>query len=259
MQHNKSVTRGLRGEECRRPDDPRSARCRVYVAHRRHLLDWHRFLLDHLETERCRRYRLAADRDRFTLAAALLRVVAGKAFGVEASTVVIDRSCNTCGDPHGRPRLPGTGLQVSISHSGDVVAVAVTPAGPVGVDVEQFGIGHTDLVPTVCTAPEIRHVGSSADFYTYWTRKEAVLKATGEGLHRRMTTIEVAPPGAPPALVSLDGSLGVACRMADLPLPGYAGAVAVLTTCDVSFDVVDADPLLRSAHHTPKGRSPLCA
>ena len=127
------------------------------------------------------------------------------------------------------------------------------------MDVQQFGVGHTDLVSTVCTESESRHVGSSADFYAYWTRKEAVLKATGEGLRRRMTSIEVAPPSAPPALVSLNGSRGVACRMADLRLPGYAGAVAVLTSSDVSFDVLDAGPLLRSVRRTPGERSPRCA
>lgn len=259
MQLNESLMCVPRGGECRWADDRRSAGCRVYVAHRRHLFHWHRFLLDRVETERCRRYRLAADRDRFVLAAALLRVVAGQALAVEASAVVVDRSCETCGSPHGRPRMPGTGLQVSISHSGDVVAVAVTRAGPVGVDVEQFGAGYIDLVPTVCTASEIHHVNSAVDFYAYWTRKEAVLKATGEGLRRTMNTIDVTPPSAPPAVVSLNGSSGVVCRMTDLRLRGYAGAVAVLTTCDVRFDVVDAEPLLRNMHHIQHERSRLCA
>jgi len=259
MRHNETATPGPRGGGFRRADVPRSGGCRVYVAHRRHLLDWHGSLLDQLEIERCRRYRLAADRDRFTLAAALLRTVAGKSLGVDASAVVVDRTCETCGDPYGRPRLPESVLQVSISHSGDVVTVAVTAAGPVGVDVEQYGVGHTDLVSTVCTESESRHVASSADFYAYWTRKEAVVKATGEGLRRRMTSIEVAPPSAPPALVSVDGGLGVPCRMADLRLPGYAGAVAVLTSSDVWFDVVDAGRLLRSVHRSPGERSPRCA
>ena len=82
MRHNETATSRLRGGGSRWTDVPRSARCRVYVAHRRHLLDLHGSLLNHLEIERCRRYRLAADRDRFTLAAALLRTVAGKAVGV---------------------------------------------------------------------------------------------------------------------------------------------------------------------------------
>jgi len=247
MPHIRTLQPGLRGTGLRPSDVSGPARCSVFVAHRRHLQERHCNLLDILETERCRRYRIAADRDRFTLAAVLLRAVAGRTTGVEASAVVVDRTCDSCGDQHGRPRLPGTDLQVSISHSGDVVAVAITPAGPVGVDVEQIESGHSDLVTTVCTGSELRHVGTAADFYAYWTRKEAVLKATGEGLRRRMTSIEVTAPGARPALVSLDGGAALACRMADLRIAGYAGAVAVLTAAHVSFDVFDAAWLLSAS------------
>jgi 4'-phosphopantetheinyl transferase len=247
MTHMGILQPGLRGGGFRPSDVSGPARCSVFVAHRRHLQERHRDLLDNLETERCRRYRIAADRDRFTLAAVLLRAVTGRTTGVEASAVVVDRTCDSCGDPHGRPRLPGTDLEVSISHSGDVVAAAITPAGPVGVDIEQLGSGHTDLVTTVCTGSELRHVGTAADFYAYWTRKEAVLKATGEGLRRRMTSIEVTAPGARPALISLDSGAALACRMADLRIAGYAGAVAVLTAAHVSFDVFDATWLLQAS------------
>jgi len=234
-----------------------SPRCEVYVAHRRYLQDRHRTLLDGLETRRRSRYRFDADRDRFTLATVLLRAVTGRATGVNASAVVVDRTCATCGDPHGRPRLPGTHLEASISHSGDVVAVAVTQAGPVGVDIEQVGAAdHADLVSTVCTGSEQRHVGTATDFYAYWTRKEAVLKATGEGLARSMTSIEVTPPGARPSLVSVDRSTDVACRMSDIHLDGYAGAVAVMTTTHVSFGVYDAAGILM-AHSTPLDHEPV--
>ena len=219
-------------------------RCSVHVAHRRHLRDAHRGLLDDREIERRRRYRLAADRDRFTLAAVLLRTVAGRAIGVDPAAVVIDRICESCGEPHGRPRLPGSGLEVSISHSGHLVAVAVTAAGPVGVDIERVGVAHPDLASTVCAGSELRHVHTAEDFYAYWTRKEAVLKATGDGLRRPMTTVVVTPPTVPPTLISLDGRPGVAGRLADLRLGGYAGAVAVLTGSNVVFDVADAHSIL---------------
>jgi len=229
----------------RQSDVSGSPRCEIYVAHRRHLQDRHRTLLDGLETERRSRYRIDTDRDRFTLATVLLRAVTGQATGVDASAVVIDRTCDSCGDPHGRPRLPRTNLEASISHSADVVIVAVTQAGPVGVDIEQVGAAdHTDLVSTVCTRSEQRNVATATDFYAYWTRKEAVLKATGEGLARTMTSIEVTPPGVRPSLVSLDRTTDVACRMSDIHIEGYAGAVAVLTTNHVSFGVHDAGGIL---------------
>jgi len=64
--------------------------------------------------------------------------VAGRATGDDPAAIVVDRTCHTCGEPHGRPRLPGTRLEASISHSGDIVAVALAEAGPVGVDIEQL-------------------------------------------------------------------------------------------------------------------------
>lgn len=225
--------------------------CAVYVAHRGLLRSRHRALLNDIETERCSRYRRAADRDRFTLATVLLRVVAGRAVGVDPAAVVVDRTCESCGEAHGRPRLSRTPLEASISHSGDVVVVAVTRTGPVGVDIEQLGAAdHTDLVSTVSTGSEPRNIATARDFYAYWTRKEAVLKATGEGLERAMTSIEVTPPGARPALVSIDGTTNRACRMSDIHLEGYAGAVAVMTKADVSFDVLDASAIL-SAYLRP--------
>jgi 4'-phosphopantetheinyl transferase len=220
----------------------------VYLAHRRHLQHSHVALLNGAETERCGRYRLAADRARFTLAAALLRAVAGRATGDDPAAIVVDRTCHTCGDPHGRPRLPGTRLEASISHSGDIVAVALAEAGPVGVDIEQLSAAdYSDLTSTVCTTVEQRNLYTVDDFYSYWTRKEAVLKATGEGLARRMTSIEVTPPDDPPAIVTMDGATGISSRMIDLRIDGYAGAVAVLGSSAVSFAVFDAAEILMAA------------
>ena len=182
------------------------------------------------------------------MAAALLRVVAGRATGDDPAAIVVDRTCPTCGDPHGRPRLPGTRLEASISHSGDIVAVALAEAGPVGVDIERLSAAdYSDLASTVCTTVEQRNLYTVADFYSYWTRKEAVLKATGEGLARRMTSIEVTPPDDPPAIVAMDGATGISSRMIDLRIDGYAGAVAVLGSSAVSFTVFDAAELLMAA------------
>ena len=132
-----------------------------------------------------------------------------------------------------------------MSHSGDVVAVAITAAGRVGVDVEivkwfsDFG-----LIATVCTDAEQAFVQTPADLYAYWTRKEAVLKATGEGMQLDMTDVLVAPPASAPRLLHLAGAGNPPCVMADLTTDGYAGAVAVLTTESVEFAVFDGSALL---------------
>jgi 4'-phosphopantetheinyl transferase len=219
--------------------------CRIYLARLDQLRPGHDGLLTETEARRADRFRFAADRNRFVLATALLRLAVAERTGSEAAAVRLDRSCDLCGEQHGRPRLPGTGLHASISHSGDVVAVALTGCGPVGVDVEEIGPrDYEPLIPRVCGPEEQPHVGSAGDFYAYWTRKEAVLKATGSGLRMPMTKLTVTPPGSAPALLALDGD-PPPCQLTDVTVgPGYAAAIAVLTAAEVPIRAADSAALL---------------
>lgn len=73
------------------------------------------------------------------------------------------RLCPACGSgEHGRPVALGSDAHVSISYAGDLVAVAWSYDGPVGIDVEL-------------------DIEQGADRQE-WTRVEALLKATGEGV-----------------------------------------------------------------------------
>lgn len=96
------------------------------------------YLLDDRERDRIRRCAGEADRARMMLGAALLRTAAGVLLGVPAAALTVDRTCTDCGGWHGRPTLPGTDVDVSVSHGGSVVAVAtLSGGGRVGVDVER--------------------------------------------------------------------------------------------------------------------------
>lgn len=90
-------------------------------------------------------------------------------------------------DDKGAPYLPDhPELSVSISHCRTAVAVAVSPEGRVGIDVECRRRVGEDLMKRVCTADELAAVQASADptmtFLQLWTRKEAVLKMGGTGI-----------------------------------------------------------------------------
>jgi 4'-phosphopantetheinyl transferase len=128
-----------------------------------------------------------------------------------------------------------------VSHSGDLVVVAVTAAGPVGVDVELVGgnpIPH--LLTSVCSSMEQAYVLTPKDFFTYWVRKEAILKATGEGMRREMTDVVVTRPDSPPCLLSIEGGETPMCSMTSITVDGYTGAVAVLAPRHIKFSFIDA-------------------
>ncbi|MEV4417171.1 4'-phosphopantetheinyl transferase superfamily protein [Catellatospora sp. NPDC049609] len=235
-------------------EDLRPGESRVYWARPSDERPWHQRLLSAGERERRASLRRDEDRARQTVAAALLRVVAGHHLGEKPAAVRIDRACTTCAVPHGRPVIPG-GLEVSVSHSADRIAVAVGLTGPLGVDVEQFqdqrdilGVARLTLCEAELTAsaPLDQH-----GFYTYWTRKEAVLKATGDGLRVAMTKIEVSAPHEAPRLHRFEGRPDVvaSARMFTLaPGDGYQAALTVLGPA-VEVTERDAADLLADDTH----------
>lgn len=238
-------------------DDAREPQCcDVFWAPVSALHPEHLSVLGPVEHARCRQLRRRQDRVRFALAGVLLRVVVGVEIGIPPAKVVIDRSCELCGQPHGRPRLPGTGLHASISHSAEYVAVAMTEAGPVGIDIEKIlEVDYEPLLSSVCAPSERRHLRGSREFYTYWTRKESALKATGDGLSLPMTDIRVTPPRKAPTILQYRGARSFHAQMVDVsPTPGYAGAVTVLSSGPVRVRPRDAEAMLSSVGARSGGR-----
>lgn len=209
--------------------------CEVWWARPDAARPWHRELFTADEIGRADAYLRPEDRNRFTVGCATSRLVLGRLLGLAPERVPLRRDCASCGRPHGRPRLPGDELHVSVSHSGDWVAVAVTDLGPVGVDVERHASRTADLAETVLAPAEAAALARLPEaergtaLIEYWTRKEAALKATGDGLRAPLTGVVVTAPGEPPALVSYEGRPGLVMGMRGLaPRPGYSAVLAVV-------------------------------
>ncbi len=163
-------------------------------------------LLDAGERIRLADLDLPADRARFLLGAALLRTAAGRASGTAPQDVLIDRTCEECGGPHGRPRVAG-GPHVSVSHCGVLVVVALCHDVRVGVDVQRV----SDLAGQ-------DPVG--------WTRRESLFKAGGWSAHlAESTTLELA---------------GRTTVELEAPLPGYAAALTVASSSPPLVRIVGA-------------------
>lgn len=190
-------------------------------------------MLEPHERERLERFAFPWLRTRYAVAHAALRTLAARHLGCPPATLRFATG------PHGKPSLPGTGLELNLSHAGDWGMIALCHAHPVGVDLEA-------IVPARVDASMIRAVTSPAEraafaampahdhvtaFFRLWVRKEAVIKALGTGLSRALDTIDV-PLGAeaPPGGITLHPSPapGVRWWLWDVPAPtGHLAAVVV--------------------------------
>ncbi|WP_258191115.1 4'-phosphopantetheinyl transferase superfamily protein [Arthrobacter sp. PAMC25284] len=189
-------------------------------------------LLTAAELRRLSRLRMTGDRARFATATVLTKRAVAAELGIEPRSVELDRRCEHCGADHGRPRVPGSGLHLSIAHAGDVAGVAITRAGRIGLDVEpEAGGGVRDVAAQLLGDGE--RAATPADLLRYWVRKEALVKATGDGIGIGLRDVVVSAPQEPPRLISYLGrhlrarTVDLACRA------GYLASVAVLTDHEV--------------------------
>jgi 4'-phosphopantetheinyl transferase len=146
-------------------------------------------LLSAGEREREARFHFEADRHRFRVTRALVRRVLGEYLDIDP------RTCEFVANEHGRPALVGCGadqapIQFNLSHTRDLIVLAVTRGREIGVDVERLrGARRTvDLAERFFADFESERVGNAAAherddlFYRFWTLKESYIKARGLGL-----------------------------------------------------------------------------
>ncbi|WP_052757691.1 4'-phosphopantetheinyl transferase family protein [Streptomyces yangpuensis] len=167
-------------------------------------------LLDKGERARADRLRRPADRALHLTAHALARTVAAAQLGIPAESLPLTAVCKRCGGPHGKPQPP-LPVRLSWSHSGERVVVALSLGTEIGVDVERIAPFAPETAERVLCAPErtvlaaLPAVRRPEGFVRYWTRKEALLKATGDGLAVAPELLHLTPPDAPPRLLSWSG------------------------------------------------------
>lgn len=161
----------------------------------------HQPLLDAADEDRVAQLSDERSRRRTATARSLVRVVVASVLGVDTDDVVIDRRCPRCGAAHGPPRIvaPDSSWHLSASTAGTGGLLAMTAAGPVGVDVERLrpvraARRRADQVlvgaePRAVASAEPDRAGDA--LLGQWVRKEAVVKATGLGLPAGLRRYEV--------------------------------------------------------------------
>lgn len=205
-----------------------------------------------------RSFRVEADRERLALGAVLLRLVLSSKLGEEPRSVPLLRRCAACGtSAHGRPYVPDGMTGVSVSHSGQIVVACIAGSGDVGIDVETSSLASfADLGPeSILSTRERASYESSptpSQLRRTWVRKEAVLKATGQGLLMPLHDVEVSRPDEPPAVVRCHGYDDRSWGLYDLkgssghPIDrSWAASLATIGVATPHVLEQDASPLLR--------------
>jgi len=151
-------------------------------------------VLSPAEWVRAQRFHFENDRSRFICGRGLLRTILGRYVDLPP------RDLHIAEGPHGKPELAGasSSLKFNLSHSDDLMLLAVTHARAVGVDLELI----RENVPVETLADYYFEPQDAWDlrllpptqrvwkFYELWTSAEARLKADGTGITRGLKVLE---------------------------------------------------------------------
>lgn len=150
-------------------------------------------------------------RARFLASRLLLKYAAGAV--LEARPVDIDLAYK----PGGRPYLRGCGqVDISLSHTADLLVVGITRQGWIGVDAELTGrqLSGSAVERQICTPHETELLARTGEqqrntaLVRLWTLKEAYSKAIGQGLRFRFTEFGFAPGARRVQVLRPDGRPG---------------------------------------------------
>lgn len=189
------------------------------------------------ERERAGRFHFARDRNTYTAAHGALREILGGYLDV--APAALQFTIGHAGKPALSAPFDQHGIQFNLSHSGEIVLIAVARHRAVGVDVERWdsSIEHLALAEQFFSSHErlaLASLASVADatnigFFQAWSRKEAYLKATGAGITEGLHHFDVSlRPGEPAELLAdrTDAAALHRWQMSAIDVgSGYSGAL----------------------------------
>nr|BBH94795.1 4'-phosphopantetheinyl transferase [Thermogemmatispora argillosa] len=193
------------------------------------------------ECQRAARFRYEPDRQRFIVARAILRMILSRYLGL------LPQQLRLLTNPWGKPLLapsstgPSLPITFNLSHAESLALYAFTLEQDIGVDLEYLRpLPEKELEQlaaryfspaeyhTLCSLPREERLSS---FFRCWTRKEAYVKARGQGLSLPLDAFEVSlAPGVPAKLLASREEPEAPERWSLLtiePAPSYIGALAV--------------------------------
>jgi 4'-phosphopantetheinyl transferase len=189
------------------------------------------------ERREAERYRMAADRARYVAGRGALRCLLARYLDTLPQQVPIEHG------ERGKPRLAdfasAMSLQFNLSHSGQLLLIAIAAGRAIGIDVEDARRNLeveriAERFFSVCERAALASLPAPLRreaFFACWTRKEAYLKAKGDGLALPLDWFDVSVlPGGPARLLATRPDPDEARRwtLHDLDVgPDHKGALAV--------------------------------
>jgi 4'-phosphopantetheinyl transferase len=202
------------------------------------------------EKELARAKRFVFDRDRYPyiVAQATLRLLLGTYLQSPPGSV------RTENGPQGKPFLAkqshASGLQFNLSHSHGMALFAFALQRELGIDIEKIrpNFASRDIAQRYFSRQEIAELDAlppasyTEAFFLCWTRKEAYIKARGQGLHIPLDSFSVTlTPDRPAGLTSSDSECWSVYSFR--PSAEFVGAV-VAERCEWELSFYDASDLL---------------
>lgn len=185
------------------------------------------------EIERADRFRVDRGAEQYIVGRGALRRLLERYTGVPAKELAFDLN------EFGKPELAGSEIMFNLSHSHGLALFAVTRGRAIGIDIERIReemtigkIARRFFSPAEASALSALPAHQQAEaFFNCWTRKEAWIKARGQGLSIALNSFEVSlAPGEPARLRATRPDPEEASRWSLVALacePGYAAALAV--------------------------------
>ena len=189
------------------------------------------------ERKRASRFAFDRDRRRFIVGRARLRQLLAARLGVRPASVALVYGEH--GKPALAPRHADVDLRFNVSHSDDVAVYAFATGREIGIDVETVRVirdaddiaarffSRRENEAYLALDPRDKPLG----FFNCWTRKEAFIKALGDGLYHPLNCFDVSlAPGEPARIIRVESTPGENCGWtlhSFLTGPGLIGAIAV--------------------------------
>lgn len=189
-------------------------------------------LLSSDEIERASRFRFERHRMQYVIGRSLLRILIAAYLQKDARALRFHHT------PKGKPELLSdneSGLHFNIAHSGRIILLAFTRNRKIGIDIEEIreNIEIKEIAQRFFSQPERSYLASLPlslrydEFFRCWTRKEALLKGTGDGLSVSLNSFSVfSNPDDDSCQLQTGDTERWLIQDVDVGI-GYAGAAAV--------------------------------